>query len=180
MKTSLTTFNTGSVIRIGPNTLDFDTSTAQTAIHRDRHANLKKADWYKTLDASNGAYSVQSVPDKKEHAFRRRVIAPGFTEVALREQEPLIDYRVRVFLEQLSKSEGARRKDDDGWSAPHDMSLWSTYYGLDFISDLSFGSSFDLLRNAEHRYVPDLLRWTSHFVYYVRPPPPLPAPPHNP
>ncbi|OCL10709.1 hypothetical protein AOQ84DRAFT_426325, partial [Glonium stellatum] len=80
-----------SIIRIGPNTLDFDTATVLTAIHRDRNANVKKGDWYKTIDASAGAYSIQSVIDKHEHTFRRRVLSPAFSESALRDQEQSVD-----------------------------------------------------------------------------------------
>lgn len=50
---------------------------------------------------------------------------------------------------------------------PQDFNEWITYFGFDFISDLSFGSRFRLLEDPEHRYLPDLLKWTSHFVYYV-------------
>jgi hypothetical protein len=152
----------GSVIRIGPDTLDFDTAGAFAAIHKDRHANVKKGDWYKTVDASSGDFSVQTVIDKSEHAFRRRVLAPAFSDSALRHQEDLIDQNVLVFLNQMSKD-----VQDDGWTAPKDFSEWITCYGFDYVSDLAFGSSFKLLEDSEHRYLPDLLKWTSHFVYYV-------------
>jgi cytochrome P450 len=41
------------------------------------------------------------------------------------------------------------------------------YYGYDFISDLSFGRSFELLDHADNRYVPDVLKSASKFLYYV-------------
>lgn len=152
----------GPVIRIGPDTLDFDTVTALTAIHKDRNANLRKADWYNTLDATSGDYSTQSVIDKKEHSFRRRVLALAFSDSALRTQEKYIDNNVRIFLDQITKD-----LDDDGWSTPKDFTQWITYFGFDFISDLAFGSSFKLLEEPDHRYLPNLLKWTSHFLYYV-------------
>ena len=132
------------------------------AIHKDRNANVKKGDWYKTVDASSGDFSVQTVIDKKEHTFRRRVLAPAFSEAALRDQEQFIDQSTRIFLKQMTKG-----VEDDGWTTAKDFSEWITYYGFDFISDLSFGSRFNLLEDPEHRYLPDLLKMTSHFVYYV-------------
>lgn len=136
--------------------------TALNTIHRDRNTNLKKASWYKTVDASSGAYSVQTVIDKKEHSFRRRVLASAFSESALRKQEQYIDYNVKIFLDQIGKD-----VQEDGWTKPLDFSIWITYFGFDFISDLSFGSRFRLLEATDFRYMPDLLKWVSHFVYYV-------------
>jgi cytochrome P450 len=132
------------------------------AIHRDRNANVKKGDWYKTVDASSGDFSVQTVIDKKEHTFRRRVLAPAFSDAALRDQEQFIDHHARIFLKQMSKD-----VERDGWTTSKDFSEWITYYGFDFISELSFGSPFNLLEDPEHRYMPDLLKWMSHFLYYV-------------
>jgi hypothetical protein len=136
--------------------------TALNAIHRDRNTNLKKASWYKTVDASSGAYSVQTVIDKKEHSFRRRVLASAFSDSALRKQEQYVDYNVKIFLEQIGKD-----VQENGWTKPLDFSVWTTYFGFDFISDLSFGSRFRLLEATDFRYMPDLLKWVSHFLYYV-------------
>jgi cytochrome P450 len=132
------------------------------SIHKDHKANVKKGDWYKTVDASSGDFSIQTVIDKKEHAFRRRVIGPAFSDKALGEQEQFIDENVRIFMSQLAKGVGK-----DGWSTPKDFAVWITYYGFDFISDLSFGSRFKLLEEEDHRYLPDLLMNTSHFLYYA-------------
>jgi hypothetical protein len=133
------------------------------AIHKDRNANVKKGDWYKTVDASTGDFSVQTVIDKKEHTFRRRLLAPAFSETALRDQEQFIDQSVCLLLKQMTKEIG-----EDGWTVYQDFSEWLTYYGFDFISDISFGSRFNLLEEPEHRYLPELLKMTSHFLYYVR------------
>jgi cytochrome P450 len=152
----------GPIVRIGPNHLDIDTVEALVAIHRNPKGNVIKGEWYKTVDATSGDFSIQTVLDKKEHAFRRRVLAPAFSESALREQEPLIDNNVRTFLRVVTKN-----VEKDGWCTPFNFDQWITYYGFDFISDLSFGSSFQLLEDPEHRYLPNMLKWTSHFLYYV-------------
>jgi cytochrome P450 len=132
------------------------------SIHKDRAANVRKGDWYLTVDAISGDYSVQTTIDKREHAFRRRVLAPAFSESALREQERFVSESACIFLEQMTKE-----KEEDGWSAPKDLTEWVTYYGFDFISDLSFGSRFKLLEEEDHRYLPDLLKGTNKFLYAV-------------
>jgi cytochrome P450 len=154
----------GPIVRTGPNTLDFDTVEALVAIHKDRNANVRKGDWYKTVDATSGDYSIQTTIDKREHAFRRRVLAPAFSESALRDQEVFINENADIFLKQITKD-----TENDGWSTPKDFNEWITYYGFDFISDLSFGSRFKLLEQEEHRYLPGLLEGTNRFLYYVCP-----------
>ena len=47
------------------------------------------------------------------------------------------------------------------------MSNWSTWFAFDFISDLSFGKSWGLCESEENRYVPNVLRGTSQFLYYL-------------
>jgi cytochrome P450 len=142
--------------------LSFNTSSAIAALHTDRHANVKKSDWYKLEPAESGAYSVQTVIDKKEHAWRRRVIAPAFSVKALRDQEEFIIANTNILLKQLTAE-----TESDGWSKPKDISVWTTYFGFDFISDIAFGSSFSLLESSEHHYLPAWLMWTSQYIYYV-------------
>lgn len=149
-------------MRIAPNMLDFDTAAAQQAIHRDRSTNVRKSDWYTCEPIFSGATSVQTVIDKTEHDFRRRVLQPAFSDSALREQEEFISRNVNILLTQLAKNEG-----HDDWSSPKDFSVWVTYWGFDFISDLAFGSRFALLDDATHRYLPDMLKWASRFIYFV-------------
>jgi len=90
------------------------------------------------------------------------VLAPAFSEKALRDQEGFIDQNVCIFLDQIGKD-----VEDDGWTATKDFNQWITYFGFDFISEISFGSRFKLLEEPEHRYLPDLLKETSRFLYYV-------------
>lgn len=152
----------GSVIRVAPNMLSFNTVTAMYTIYGNSKANIEKAAWYRTVDAGSGDYSTQTVIDKNEHAFRRRVIQPAFSERALRDAEKYINVNVDKLVQQLGQ--GIM---DDKWTDPKDMSLWMTYFGFDFIGNLSFGSSFDLIDGEENRYLPLMLRNTSKFVYYV-------------
>jgi hypothetical protein len=117
---------------------------------------------YKSLDQSSGANSTQSVIDKSEHAFRRRVMLQAFSDKALREQEVYVDQNVRRFISTLTA--GA---DDKHWSPPRDYSVVTTWFGFDFVGELGFGSSFDMLESEENRYVWDMLRSANIFLYIV-------------
>jgi hypothetical protein len=152
----------GTVVRTGPNTLSFTTSTALAAIHGNHAGNVKRASWYETLDASSGAHSIESVINKSEHAIRRRFMAKAFSDKALREQEVYIDTNAQRFVKAVTSDLGK-----DGWSSPKNFTRETTWYGFDFVGDLSFGSNFGMVESEENRYVWDLLRGTSVFVYAV-------------
>jgi hypothetical protein len=55
----------------------------------------------------------------------------------------------------------------NGWSSPINFADWATWYGFDFISDLSFGMSFNMLEDNETRYIPGVLKNASQFLYYI-------------
>jgi cytochrome P450 len=152
----------GPVVRIGPNALSFNTVNALDAIHTNRRANVSRADWYKVIDAPSGEYSTQSVIDKKEHAFRRRVLSHAFSERAIRSAETFIQLNSDTLVKRLGEN-----VQKDGWSEPKDFAIWSTYYAFDFTGDLAFGSSFDMMNSDENRYVPKMLMGTSWFLYFV-------------
>ena len=154
----------GPIVRYGANSLSISSPAALQAVHGVK-ANIKKGDWYKTLDISAGAPSVQMEIDKHEHAMRRRFLAPAFSERALKDAERLIAVSARKLTEGLSKlPEGARKGD---WTAPKNMGRWATFFGFDFVSDLGYGRPFGMLDNEENRWVPKVLQNASVFIYYV-------------
>lgn len=103
--------------------------------------------------------------DKQQHAMRRRFLAPAFSERALKEAERLITVSALKLTEGLSKlPEGAKKGD---WASPHNMGRWATFFGFDFIADLGYGRPFGMLENDENRWVPDVLKGASIFIYYV-------------
>lgn len=154
----------GPIVRDGPNSLSFRSPAALQAIY-GKGAHVKKGEWYKTLDISAGAPSVQMVIDQHEHAIRRRVMSPAFSEQALKEAEGLIAENARKFCERLGSLPSGANKGDR--TEPKNLNDWATYYGFDFISDLSFGMSFGLIESEENRYVPPTLKSASRFLYYV-------------
>jgi cytochrome P450 len=126
---------------------------------------VKKGEWYKTLDISAGAPSVQMMIDKHEHAVRRRTLAPAFSERALKDAESLIAVHARKLVEQIGTlSDGSKQGD---WTQPKNMSLWATYFGFDFVSDLGYGQSFGMIEKEEYRWIPPVLMSASGFIYYL-------------
>jgi hypothetical protein len=105
---------------------------------------------------------VESVIDKTEHALRRKFMTKAFSDKALREQEVYIDANAQRFVKAVASNTGV-----DGWSIAKNFTRETTWYGFDFVGDLSFGSNFGMINGEENRYVWDLLRGTSVFVYAV-------------
>jgi cytochrome P450 len=162
----ITKYSVGPIVRYGPNSLSFNTPTALQAIHGPK-ANIKKGAWYLTLDISAGAPSVQMVRDKQEHKVRRKFISPAFSEKSHKDAEPLIAQSVLKLCDRLMIEGGISGEvsENKGWSNPIDFNEWATYYGYDFISDLAFGMSFNMLEDEETRYIPGLVRSGSQFIY---------------
>ncbi|TVY20841.1 Cytochrome P450 monooxygenase apf7 [Lachnellula arida] len=149
----------GSIVRYGANSISISTPSSIPLIHGPK-ANVKKGAWYKTLDISAGAPSVQMEIDKHQHAMRRRFLAPAFSERALKEAEKLITITAKKLSAGLS--EGGEKD----WSQPKNFSDWATFFGFDFISDLGYGKSLEMLDKEDNRWVPGTLKSASVFLYY--------------
>jgi cytochrome P450 len=108
---------------------------------------------------------VQMMIDKHEHAIRRRTIAPAFSERALQDAESIIAIHARKLTSQIgSLPDNAQ---PGSWTEPKNMSHWATYFGFDFVGDLGYGSSFEMLDKEEYRWIPPTLMSGSKFLYYV-------------
>ena len=64
--------------------------------------------------------------DKVLHAQQRRVLSRGFSDIALRAYEELIDSHVKIFCHQIGRDEknGSSQDRDDPssqWSKPRNM-----------------------------------------------------------
>ncbi|KAM0715721.1 hypothetical protein Q7P37_009221 [Cladosporium fusiforme] len=152
----------GSVVRIGPNTLSFNTISAVKEIYTNRQSNTRKAPFYTVLEASaGGASSIHAETDRGIHASHRRVMEHAFTDKCLRASESLLVKNVQTFQCVVLQSS----KHDKGWSEPFNMSQWSTYLNYDIMGDLVFGRRFDVMRSDAHRFVPRLIMSSTAFIY---------------
>jgi cytochrome P450 len=91
-------------------------------------------------------------------------MSPAFSEKALRDAEPLINANAVKLADRLAEGVGCLKGE---WCQGFNLQQWVSYYGYDFISDLAFGKSFELLDNPSHRFVPTVLKSASVFLYYV-------------
>jgi len=89
--------------------------------------NITKSKAYLALRPPDNTASVLTSWDKVEHGRKRRVVAHGFTDMAVRGYEPIIKEKIEILCEQLLKPAGEAEKTEgsDQWSPPRDMALWS-------------------------------------------------------
>ncbi|ETN42758.1 uncharacterized protein HMPREF1541_01916 [Cyphellophora europaea CBS 101466] len=150
----------GPVVRIGPNTLSFNTSSALASINSSRSANVQKGPWYRTIDAGSKAFSVHSEIDRVRHAFRRRILDQAFSDSALNQAEEIILSNVRSWTTELCSTTESK-----GWSPPRNLKNWSDWLAFDMMGDLTFSKSFGAVSEGRNRFVPAVVLESTKFVY---------------
>ncbi|KAK1991624.1 cytochrome P450 [Colletotrichum falcatum] len=141
----------GKVVRFGPNSLSFNSAASLKDIYGFR-TNVRKAEFYDAF--VHPAPNTHNARDKDVHARKRRVLAHGFSDSAMKEMERYILANVRCFTAEIGRGAGADAK---GWSAPKNMADWCNYLAMDILGDLSFGKAFHMLEAPDNRFALDLI-----------------------
>lgn len=148
----------GPVVRIGPNELAFNTPGAFRDIYGSRpgHKPFPKDRAHYT-PAANGVDHVDSAVDDAVHTRQRRLLAPAFSERAVKDQESIVQSYTDLLISKLrlqaaAASNGTRSYSTD--STPKattavNIKSWLNYTTFDITGDLMFGESFDCLRDSQ-------------------------------
>lgn len=126
------------VVRISPDELSFISPSAWNDIygHRQGHAKFPK-----DLRLWGNIQGILTAPDA-DHSRMRRLLSHAFSDKALREQESLIQSHVHELISGLTKSiQGSS-------NGKIDLADWYHWTTFDVIGDLSFGESFNCLRDT--------------------------------
>ncbi|ORX93976.1 benzoate 4-monooxygenase cytochrome P450 [Clohesyomyces aquaticus] len=158
--------NYGPIVRIAPNTLSFNTSSALNTIYGSRVVNVKKGEWYKTFDIAAGTYSSFTETDKEKHAAKRRWMSPAFSDTSQKINEPIINDIIERFCETIGQKKGTR-DDDGGWGGKWNASVEATYLGFDIMGALVFGTDFKTVQEDKNRAIADSILPASKFLYWI-------------
>lgn len=139
----------GPIVRISPNNLSYVSPQAWKDIYSHKKTReqemIKDPEFYvRNPDAPtivNGNH--------EEHARYRRLYSPGFSLRSLREQEPLIQGYVNMFINGLGRACA-------GGEAPVDIVQRFNWVTFDIIGDLAFGEPFGCLENGESDWLDKL------------------------
>ncbi|KAJ5344108.1 Cytochrome P450 [Penicillium brevicompactum] len=131
----------GDVVRIAPDELAFSHPDAWQDImgHRKGQHEFIKADWFYRPVEDQPTHVVNAARD--QHGRLRRQLAHGFSEKAMRDQEPLIRGYVDLLLDRLSEFCAS------GSSVV--LSDWYNFTTFDIIGDLAFGEPFGCLQGSD-------------------------------
>lgn len=135
----------GPVVRMSPGELTTISPGAWKDIYLTKPQLMK--DPYSQLQPMNGGHSLFTAHGPTHHRIRK-TYAHAFSEKALREQAPLIESHISLFIQQLRRE--AAKADDK----TVELVKFYGYVGLDVTADLTFGESFRSLEgDNEHSWV---------------------------
>lgn len=135
----------GPVVRIGPDEITTISPTAWKDIYTSRP--LLPKDPYSQTPPLNGADSLFTAVGEN-HKRMRATLVNGFSDKALRSQEPIIETYASQLIMRLRRE---AKKDAD---SVVDIGKFYGYATFDIITDLSFGDSFHGLEGEnEHSWI---------------------------
>ncbi|KAK3703723.1 hypothetical protein LTR37_014301 [Vermiconidia calcicola] len=129
----------GSVIRVSPNELAFNSVGAWEDIygHRPGHPNMHKDPIHVgSVEAVQGVTTL-TMADDENHARQRRALSHSFSQKALEEQE----YIVKRYVDQLIRNMQSMAAKDEEFNLVN----WLNFTTFDIIGDLAFGEPFGCL-----------------------------------
>ena len=95
---------------------------------------------------------------------KRRVMSQAFSDVALKSLEEHIHQHVAVFIKCLADRNLPDSISEKGWSNPKNIAQWCNYLSFDFMAELVFGKSFQMLDRNDNRYIIDLIQYAAFRV----------------
>ncbi|KAI1388851.1 putative cytochrome P450 [Hypoxylon trugodes] len=137
----------GPIVRVGPNHLTFTDPRAWKDIYGHRvgtegdMAEMPKTRVFNKTIRSQPTSILNA--DREEHSRFRRALSHGFSDNAMRQQEPMIKKYVDLLLQRLHE------ECDNGKKALN-IEAWYNWTTFDIVGDLVFGQSFHCLDNVDY------------------------------
>lgn len=132
----------GPIVRVGLNELSFTDGRAWDEIYAMKAGMEKNPNWCPA--PQNGVRGILTA-NKADHARFRHLLAPVFSEKALREQESIIQKYISLLISKL------KEEDIKAPGKPVDLVKWTEYTIFDLMGELSLGESFHSLEIADYR-----------------------------
>ncbi|KAH9900466.1 cytochrome P450 monooxygenase-like protein [Xylariomycetidae sp. FL2044] len=133
------------VVRFGPNDLSYSGAQAWKDIYghrKGREENPRDPLFYPPSE--NGAPSVADL-NAEEHAALRRLMAPAFSDRAVKAQEPMFRHFADLMVDTIRKATTA-----DGGQPGIDMVKTFNLTTFDIMAQLTYGESLGLLESSEY------------------------------
>ena len=150
----------GSVVRLAPNEISFIDPQACRDIYAFRSGHRpfpKNQVWVPTPPKDSGKASSILNADDEDHARIRKAWSYGFSDKALKDQEPLITGHVDKLISRLRQ-----QCDPQGRGVDLDFVKWYNFCVFDIIGDLAFGESFGCLDRQEYH------SWIATIIHHFK------------
>ncbi|KAF5873426.1 putative cytochrome p450 family protein [Botrytis fragariae] len=140
----------GSVVRLGPNKLVFNSAEALQEIYSSK--NVQKSKGYAALVTTPGVHNVHNAVDFSVHKHKRRVLSKGFSIPSLLAFEPTMISTVNLLIKNLAKA-SIKSESQDRWSTPINMGTSFKHMSLDVMGEFGFGQSFNLQTSSDNHFL---------------------------
>ncbi|ATZ54061.1 hypothetical protein BCIN_10g00830 [Botrytis cinerea B05.10] len=144
----------GSVVRLGPNKLVFNSAEALQEIYISK--DVQKSKGYAALVTTPGVHNVHNSVDFSIHKHKRRVISKGFSIPSLLAFEPTMINTVNLLIQNLARA-SIKSKSQDNWSSPINMGTSFKHMSLDVMGEFGFGQSFNLQTSSDNHFLPEMI-----------------------
>ncbi|KAF7917859.1 uncharacterized protein EAE97_011997 [Botrytis byssoidea] len=145
----------GPIVRIGPNRLSFNSTTALQDIYSSV-SNTQKSDFYTIYHYFFKVPSVLTTIDKKIHAIKRRILVKALNPQSVQELQNLIYQNTQRFSEYLREGKDGKVSVGE-WTHAHDISKALTYLQADIMGDVTFSRNWGMLNDEENRHMVGLM-----------------------
>ncbi len=150
----------GSIVRLAPNEVSFIDPQACHDIYSYRSGHRpfpKNQVWVPTPPKGSGKAPSILNADDEDHSRIRKAWAYGFSDKALKDQEPLITSHVDRLISRLRQQCHSREQ-----SAVLDIVKWYNFCVFDIIGDLAFGESFGCLERQDYH------SWIATIIHHFK------------
>ncbi|KAI1473978.1 putative cytochrome P450 [Daldinia eschscholtzii] len=137
----------GPVVRIGPNHLSFTDPKAWKDIYGHRVGG--ESSMNEMTKSETFTKPIRDRPEtiitmnRQDHSKFRRALSHGFSDSAMRQQEPVIAKYIDLLIRRL-------HEECDNGKKKCNLEAWYNWTTFDVVGDLVFGQSFHCLENIDY------------------------------
>ena len=143
----------GHVVRINPNTLSFNTAQSWKDIYGHHPGRIQLPKDRLIMIEEGKAPALNAIFDDADHARVRGLLAPAFSERAIREQESLIVGYIDLLIQRL------KAQIQGPMECEVDLVRWYNFTTFDIIGDLALSQPFGSLESGEyHLWVSNIFK----------------------
>lgn len=158
----------GEVVRVGPNEISYLTVSANKTIFGNKPT--EEATFEKNpavyIQASGMAENLLFA-NTREHPRIKKLMAPAFSDQAIKEQEPTIQQLTSVMMNKLRYNRSGKAYYPNAAGVAN-IGAWCNFLVFDILSALSFGKPVGCLELADYHEWTDVIFRTMKHAHFIQ------------